>query len=124
MANQQNPHRLPSDPERLLELLDGLSDESDSGDEFDGYLDASDVPVALRGSEQWVLESTPSRSRSADSLVDAVSESEMHISPFSPSPLSSPMQLSSVQLQDAASQPLPPTTLTVSIKNNCCQKNN
>ena len=92
MANQQNPSRLPSDPERLLKLLDRLPDESNSGDEFDGYLNAIHTPVALHGSDQQVLESILSRSRSVDSLTDAVIEPEMHLSPSSPSP--SPRQYS------------------------------
>ena len=37
---------LPSDPEYLLDLISDLPDESDSSDDFEGYLDPEDGPVA------------------------------------------------------------------------------
>lgn len=40
--------RLPSNPEFLLEYLHDIPDESDSDENFDGYLDADEGPVAYR----------------------------------------------------------------------------
>ena len=41
---------LLSDPDVLLEYLHNLPDESDSEDDFDGYLGPEDGPVAYRTS--------------------------------------------------------------------------
>ena len=37
---------LPSDPDFLLDLMHDLPDESESDDDFDGYLEPEDGPVA------------------------------------------------------------------------------
>ena len=39
---------LPSDPEILLDIMHDLPDESDTDDDFDGYLEPEDSPVAYR----------------------------------------------------------------------------
>ena len=41
---------LPSDPDFLLSLMSELGDESESEDEFDGWLGPDDGPLVLRGS--------------------------------------------------------------------------
>ena len=40
---------LSSDPEFLLEFMHDLPDESDSDDDFDGYLEPDDGPVVTVG---------------------------------------------------------------------------
>ena len=42
---------LSSDPQFLLDLMHDLPDESDSEDDFDGYLEPDDGPVAYRREE-------------------------------------------------------------------------
>ena len=44
-------HTLSSDPQFLLDLMHDLPDESDSEDDFDGYLEPDDGPVAYRREE-------------------------------------------------------------------------
>ena len=38
-------HKLPSNPEFLLEYMRDLPDEGESDDDFDGYLDTDEGPV-------------------------------------------------------------------------------
>ena len=76
---------LPSDPDVLLEYLHDLPDESDSEDEFDGYLGPEDGPVAYRTSfEQHGDEGLTRRSASLDDLTALQSESPL--AGLSPSP--------------------------------------
>ena len=61
---------LPSEPEFLLELMQELPDESESEDEFDGYLDPEDGPIMLRRSDgDEELDSPLTRARSLNSSV-------------------------------------------------------
>ena len=78
--------RLSSNPEFLLEYLHDIPDESDSDEDFDGYLDADEGPVAYRSVAEFEEESAhaPRRSLSLDDL------SESPLSELSPS--HSPMQ--------------------------------
>ena len=63
---------LPSNPEFLLELMQELPDDSESEDEFDGYLDPEDGPVNLRRFDRdEELYSPLTRARSLDSLHEA-----------------------------------------------------
>ena len=90
---------LPSDPEYLLDLISDLPDESDSDDDFEGYLDPEDGPVAYRSSAELLEGGRITRSQSLENL------SELHGLPESPlggrSPSHSPMQG-----LDASSSPL------------------
>ena len=45
--------KLPSDPDVLLEYLHDLPDESDSDEDFDGYLDAEEGPVVYRSTAEF-----------------------------------------------------------------------
>ena len=47
MANIRS-HTLSSDPNFLLSLISEIGDESESEDEFDGWLGPDDGPVAFR----------------------------------------------------------------------------
>ena len=78
--------RLPSDPDLLLEYLHDIPDESDSDDDFDGYLDAEEGPVAYRSMAEFEEESALASRRSLS--LDDLSESPL--SEMSPS--HSPMQ--------------------------------
>ena len=61
---------LPSDPDVLLEYLHDLPDESDSEDEFDGYLGPEEGPVAYHTSfEEYGDEGPMHRSASLDDLT-------------------------------------------------------
>ena len=86
---------LPSDPEFLLELMQELPDESESEDEFDGYLDPEDGPIMLRRSDrEEELDSPLTRARSLDSPNDAQGLLDQDVeSPLGSSPSLSPMQV-------------------------------
>ena len=85
---------LSSDPEHLLEFMRDLPDESDSEDDFDGYLGPDDGPVAYRSVEETQEEAHSPLVRYSRSLDDLTEIDEAAPeSPFaglSPSP--SPMQ--------------------------------
>ena len=85
MASHQRGISLSSDPQLLLEFMHELPDESESEDEFDGYLDPEDGPVVLCGSvhesEQF---SSLTQACSLDSLTDTNQALE---SPLPPLPL-------------------------------------
>ena len=69
---------LPSDLDVLLEYLHDLPDESDSEDEFDGYLGPEDGPVAcLTSFKQHGDEGLTCRSASLDDLTALQSESPL-----------------------------------------------
>lgn len=88
---------IPSDPEYLLDLLNDLPDESDSDDEFDGYLEPEDGPVAYRSAAE--LQTSP-RSRSLEDLRELEHRfTESPLRGLSPS-------LSPMQGQDASGSPL------------------
>ena len=106
MAARRTRSSLPSDPDFLLDYIDGLPDESDSDDDFEGYLDEDDGPVAYRSGHCPDFTPPLTRSRSLDSLGEAerqretVTESPIpggspSLSPMQqqhPSPSLSPMQ--------------------------------
>ena len=105
---------LSSDPEFLLEFMHDLPDESDSDDDFDGYLEPDDGPVAYRREEnfeeperRW---SSSRRSRSLESLAETEQgpplDTESPLASLSPSPSYSPMQG-----HNASGSPLAATTL-------------
>ena len=103
---------LSSDPEFLLEFMHDLPDESDSDDDFDGYLEPDDGPVAYRREEnveeperRW---SSSRRSRSLESLAETEQGPPLDTeSPLvSLSPSYSPMQG-----HNASRSPLAATTL-------------
>ena len=79
--------KLPSDPDALLEYLHDLPDKSDSDEDFDGYLDPEEGPVAYRSMEEFE-EEEPSPVVRRSLAVDDLSESPL--SGLSPS--HSPMQ--------------------------------
>ena len=79
--------RLPSDPDLLLEYLHDIPDESDSDEDFDGYLDAEEGPVAYRRMPEFEEEESALASRRSLSLDDL---SESPLPELSPS--HSPMQ--------------------------------
>ena len=87
---------LSSDPEFLLELMQELPDESESEDEFDGYLDPEDGPIILRRSDRdEELDSPLTRSRSLDSLHEArgLLDHDLESPLIGSSPSLSPMQV-------------------------------
>ena len=58
---------LPSDPDFLLDFMEDLPEESDSDEEFDGYLEPEDGPIAYRNASELEDEETSNlrcRSRS------------------------------------------------------------
>ena len=83
--------KLPSDPSFILEYMQDMPSESDSDDDFEGYLGPEDGPVAYRAAADLAMMeredacSPIRRSRSLDSLTAEESESLM-------SPSHSPMQ--------------------------------
>ena len=87
---------LPSDPEFLLELMQELPDESESEDEFDGYLDPEDGPIMLRRSDRdEQLDSPLTRARSLDGLNEArgLLDQDVESPLLGSSPSLSPMQV-------------------------------
>ena len=76
---------LLSDPEFLLNLMDNLPAESDSDeDDFDGYLEADEVPAAQRREDR---STSIRRSSSVSSLQDPVLLEESPLNDRSPSPI-------------------------------------
>ena len=101
-------HKLPSNPEFLLEYMRDLPDEGESDDDFDGYLDTDDGPVTdrerQRDEEQHGEEAVLTSTSSLDALpsLPEVPESPVTMSPShssTTSPSLSPMQ---VQLSDTS----------------------
>ena len=102
MANSRS-HTLSSDPNFLLSLISEIGDESESEDEFDGWLGPDDGPVAFRkedGGDNTYSPSLPLRcSDSLDAGTRPITENALQLSPShvsaqdSASP-SSPMQTS------------------------------
>ena len=94
-----------SNADFLLQYMEDLSDSSGSEDEFEGYLDPEDGPVAYRRQE----EETPiQRSQSLDDLT----ESPLAVR----SPTHSPMQgdyASGSPLQSSSPSPSSPNTRAV-----------
>ena len=88
---------LPSDPNHLLQILDDMLDEIESDDDFEGYLESDEGPVAYRRGH----ESPPMhRSLSLDSLLEAGDEAlETPLARTSPS-------LSPMQGENASGSPL------------------
>ena len=95
---------LPSDPDFLLDLMHDLPDDSESDDDFDGYLEPEDGPVAYRSAAD---EAYRFRSRSLHDLTDLEEASEEELMLQAESPLSglSP-SLSPMQGQHASGSPL------------------
>lgn len=86
---------LTSDPEALFQLMQDLPDKSGSEDEFDGYLEPEDRPVAYcRADFECKDVSLRKHSLSLEDL------SESPLGPCSPS-------LSPMQVQNAGGSPLP-----------------
>lgn len=88
---------LPSDPDFLLDFMHDLPDESDSDDDFDGYLEPEDGPIAYRNASELEDAETSSLRHRSRSLQD-LSELEQGTELLRESPLSevshspSPMQ--------------------------------
>ena len=98
MASRRELTSLPSDPELLLEYIDKMPEETDSDEEFDGYLDPEDGPVVLHSGSFYEEEessvSTLPHSRSLETLCDSLHTE--YESPFPrASPSLSPMQTAS-----------------------------
>ena len=79
--------RLPSDPDLLLEYLHNIPNESHSDENFDGYLDEEEGPVAYCSMAEFEEEESALTPRHSLSLNDL---SESPLSELSPS--LSPMQ--------------------------------
>ena len=81
---------LPSDSEFLVALISELEDESESEDEFDGWLDEDDGPRVVRSCNDVRSDRSPAalhqRSLSLDSM-DALADNDF-LSPESPLELS------------------------------------
>ena len=75
---------LPSDPEILLDIMHDLPDESDSDDDFDGYLEPEDGPIAYRNPSELEEVETTRRSQSLQDLSELEQRQELQ----SESPLS------------------------------------
>ena len=78
---------LPSDPEYLLNYLDSLPEESDTDEEFEGYLGQDEGPAHQRRDGGSPLRG---RAHSLESLSDAALLVESPLTDRSPSP--TPMQ--------------------------------
>ena len=108
--------RLSSKPEFLLEYLHDIPDESDSDEDFDGYLDTDEGPVAYCSVAEFEEESAlaPRRLLSLDDLSEPLllelspSHSPMHGDHASGSPLAgnSPSQLHTASSSTPTSQVL------------------
>ena len=97
---------LPSDPEFLLEYLDNLPNEPESDDDFEGFLEPDDGPIAHRsGHDYYEPSSSLQRSHSLDSLLD-----QGELITDSPLPEASPS--SPMQGQYASGSPLASPSLT------------
>ena len=100
--------KIPSDPAVLLEYMNGLSCDSKSDDDFDGYLGPEDGPIVCTTVPQVVeregLCSPVRRSHSADDLTAA------EVSELPESPLTS--SVSPMQGQHSSGSPLPLTSET------------
>ena len=81
---------LPSDPDFLLDFMEDLPEESDSDEEFDGYLEPEDGPIAYRNASELEDEETSNlrcRSRSLQDLSEGMHESPLSRLSHSPSPM-------------------------------------
>ena len=114
---------LSSNPDVLLEYMDNMPYESESDDDFDGYLEPDEGPVAYRRSQEIEEHSTPvRRTQSVNDLTstgDLQSESPF---PSSPSLSNSPMQQGSPLA--AVTSPSHPRTMddsTISSSTRCTQ---
>ena len=100
--------KISSDPAVLLEYMEGLSCDSESDDDFDGYLGPEDGPIACATVPQVVeregLCSPVQRSHSADDLTTA------EVSELPESPLTS--SVSPMQGQHSSGSPLSLTSAT------------
>ena len=79
---------LPSDPHFLLDYMHDFPYESGSDDDFEGYLEPEDGPVAYRSADEYCedgLSSTRPRSRSLDDLSQEPALELHSESPLSPS---------------------------------------
>ena len=89
MANIRS-HTLSSDPNFLLSLISEVGDESESEDEFDGWLGPDDGPVAFRkedGGDNTYSPSLPlGRSDSLDAGTRPITENALQLSPSHVSP--------------------------------------
>ena len=79
---------LPSDPTFLLEYIDELPNESDSDDDFDGYLEPEEGPRVTRTED--ARENVELGSPSVDDAVEPIDDEESPLAGSSPSPV--PMQ--------------------------------
>ena len=80
--------RLSSDPEYLLEYMHDLPDESDSDEDFDGYLDPDDGPVIqLPAGLSLVLPTRRARARTDGHGVPAATTQPLPLSAFRTQPL-------------------------------------
>ena len=95
---------LPSDPEFLLNLMHDLPDESDSDDEFNGYLEPEDRPVVFRSAAELDDEAYSLRSQSLQDLTE-LDEASKILQTESPL-LGLTPSLSPMQGQHASGSPL------------------
>ena len=84
---------LPSDPEFLLDLMHNLPVDSDSDDEFDGYLEPEDGPVVFRSAAELDDEAYTLRSQSLQDLTELEEASEEGLILQTESPLLAPPSL-------------------------------
>ena len=68
---------LPSDPEILLDIMHDLPDESDSDDDFDGYLEPEDDPIAYHNSLELEEVEIIRRSQSLQDLSEQEQRQEL-----------------------------------------------
>ena len=98
---------LPSDPEFLLDLMHDLPDESDSDDEFDGYLEPEDGSVVFRSAAELDDETYTLRSQSLQDLTELEEASEEGLILQTESPLLGlSTSLSPMQGQHTSGSPL------------------
>ena len=107
---------LPSDPHFLLDYMHDLPYESGSDDDFEGYLEPEDGPVAYRSADEYCEQDRLSSTRPCSRLLDDLSQEpvlELH----SESPLS-PF-LCPMQGQLASGSPLATSSPTQSPMQSC-----
>ena len=124
---------LSSDPAFLLELMHDLPEESDSDDDFDGYLEPEYGPVAHRSAADYEATFSPrTRSRSLNDLTDSEQQTALQtesplagLSPtLSPVPMQgehasgSPLALLHSRSSPAHSQPATSSTLPLEVSSN------
>ena len=78
---------LPSDPEFLIDFMHDLPVDSDSDDEFDGYLEPEDGPVVFRSAAELDDEAYTLRSQSLQDLTELEEAGLARVAAFGTEPL-------------------------------------